>query len=220
MWVLGGFDGSSIWSDIVSTTVQSDGTIASWAPAGQLPTPLSHFTVTLLGDYVYLTGGLQQADGGDANPPDVTNTWLGQIEADGTLGGWTALTPLPVAEAAHAAFAYGGYLNVCGGINNVPAEEDRCWRAPILADHTLGAFAEIASLPIARGHVHQMPVVGTQVYSIAGAIDFNLDSTTHIAIGSFETDPQKMNRQSAPRAVRPVTPGPVPMHGAKCPLHK
>jgi len=217
MWVAGGFSGGSIWSDIISTTVSSDGTVSAWQPAGQLPSTLSHFTMSLVGDDIYLTGGLEQSAGNDNNPPDVANTWLGQIQSDGTLGGWVAQTPLPAAEAAHAAFVYGGYLNVCGGINNGPAEEDRCWKAPIQADRSLGEWEEIASLPLARGHVHQMPIVGSQVYSIAGAIDFNLDSTTDVFIGSWDT---KMGgKRVEPRAVRPITPGPVPTHGAKCHLH-
>jgi hypothetical protein len=219
VWVLGGFSGPSIWSDIISATVSSDGTVSAWQPAGELPTPLSHFTINLVGDDIYLTGGLQQSAGGDDNPPDVTNTWHGQIQSDGTLGGWVAQSPLLVAEAAHAGFVYGGYLNVCGGINNVPAEEDRCWRAPIGGDRSLGTFEEIDSLPLARGHVHQMPVVGSFVYSIAGAIDFNLDSTTEIFIGSWATDAMGGAKKAVPRAVRPSTPGPVPKHGAKCHLH-
>ena len=214
MWVAGGFSAASIWGDVISATVSPDGTVSAWQPAGQLPSTLSHFTMNLVGDDIYLTGGLEQSAGDDANPPDVANTWLGQIQSDGTLGGWVAQTPLPVAEAAHAAFVYGGYLNVCGGINNVPAEEDRCWRAPLQADRSLGTWEEIASLPLARGHVHQMPIVGSQVYSIAGAIDFNLDSTADVFIGSWDIQGKKV----APRAVRPLTPGAVPTHGAKCHL--
>lgn len=209
MWVLGGFDNQSVWSDIVSAKV-TNGTVAAWAPAGQLPGPMSHFTATLVGDYVYLTGGLSQS--AFNNPPELTNTWRGQIQTDGTLGGWTAMLPLPVGEATHAAFYYGGYLNVCGGINNVPAQEDRCWQSPIGPDHSLGTFEEISSLPIARGHVHQMPIFGTHVYSIAGAIDFNLDSTTEIDVGVFgTTEVMKKSMRT-----HESSPSPLLHHGSVC----
>jgi hypothetical protein len=178
-----------------------DGTVSSWAAAGSLPGPRSHFSVTQLDDYVYITGGLAMS--AYDNPPDLQDTWRGQIQSDGTIGGWIQMTNLPVAEATHASFFYGGFLYVCGGINNTPEEEDRCWQSPVQADHSLGAFVEVASLPIARGHVHQLPVLGGKVYSIAGAIDFNLDSTSEIDIGSFEVGTKK-GREAPKRAHAPI----------------
>jgi hypothetical protein len=44
----------------------------------------------------------------------------------------------------------------------------------------------VAPLPSPRAHVHNLPVVGSHVYSIAGAIDLNLDSTGDIQIGTFQ----------------------------------
>ncbi len=210
VWVLGGFANSQIWGDVESATVAPDGTVSAWQPAGQLPGAMSHFTVNLVGeDDVYLTGGLAQPATG--NPPDLAATWHGKILADGTLGSWVQGPDLLVAEAAHAAFVYGGHLTVCGGINDVPAEEDRCWRSPIAADRSLGAWAETATLPFGRGHVHQMPVVGSTVYAIAGAIDFNLDSSTQIVLGTFTGAAAMIKRDRPP----PIL---APPHGAKCHL--
>ncbi len=199
MWILGGFDGNTnVWSDVVSATVQPDGTVSTWAPAGQLPGPLSHFTATLLDGYVYLTGGLSGS--AEANAPSLATSWRRRIQQDGTLGGWQAMPDLPVALATHAAFFYGGYLYVCGGINNSATNyiDDRCWRSPVGTDHFLGAFEQVASLLIARSHVHQMPVFGSNVYSVAGAIDSSLDSTTEIDIGTFSA--VAGSQQSKPRA--------------------
>jgi hypothetical protein len=92
---------------------------------------------------------------------------------------------LPVALATHASFFYGGYLYAGGGINDT-GQEKRVWRAPIGGDFTLGPWESVASLPIARGHVHQLPVLGNHVYSVAGAIDFSLDSTGEIDVGTFQ----------------------------------
>ncbi len=93
---------------------------------------------------------------------------------------------MPTGLATHSSFFYGGYLYVGGGIDNAPAEEKRVWRAPVNADHTLGAWEQTVSLPIARAHVHQLPIFGNHVYSFSGAIDFNLDSTDQIDIGTFQ----------------------------------
>jgi hypothetical protein len=213
MWILGGFDGNSnVWSDVVSATVQSDGTVSMWAPAGQLPGPLTHFGVALVDNYVYLTGGLSESPV-TTNQLPLATTWRGQIEADGTLGSWKAMPTLPVGESTHAAFSYGGYLHICGGIN-ANGYEDRCWRSPIGSDHALGVFEQIESLPISRGHVHQMPLLGSNVYSVAGAIDSNLDSTTEIDIGTFGPV-SSMKRTSPPRPSATLA-EPVWMHGSVC----
>jgi hypothetical protein len=211
MWIFGGFDEQAVWSTIVSATVSSDGTVSSWQPAGTLPGPRSHFSVTMLGDYVYIAGGLAQSALND--PPDLQDVWVGQIQSDGTLGGWQQLTNLPIPLATHASFFYGGNLYVCGGITDTPAQSAACWQAPVLDDHTLGAFTDAAALRIARGHVHQMPVVAGQVYSIAGAIDFNLDSTTEIDIGSWSSALMPI-----PPPPPPPTPpvGPLRAGAAKC----
>jgi hypothetical protein len=218
MWILGGYDGvSNVWDDIVSATVKADGTVSTWVSAGQLPGPLSHFAVTLVDDYVYLTGG--NAAPATSNPPIQAATWRGQIAADGTLGAWQAMPDLPVAEATHAMFFYGGYLNLCGGINESTGDDDLCWRAPLAADHSLGTFAPIAPVPIARGHVHQMPVWGTHVYSVAGAIDLNLDSTTEVDIGSFDAKSGQAPGKKLPTPRRSDAPGLTAIPGTLCHGH-
>jgi hypothetical protein len=182
IFVLGGFKDPDVWDDIVSATVTPDGTVSAWTAAGTLPGPRSHFAVTLVGDYAYLTGGLDKS--AFSNPPTLKDTWRGHLLSDGTIGEWTMMPPLPVALATHASFFYGGYLYVGGGINT--KHEKRMWRSPIDADHALGPWEETASLLIARGHVHQYPVFGNHVYSFAGAIDFNLNSTDEIDVGTFQ----------------------------------
>jgi hypothetical protein len=89
--------------------------------------------------------------------------------------------------ATHASFFYGGYLYVAGGISdaNGLTEEKRVWRSPLDADHQLGAWESAAPLPVARGHVHQLPMIGNRVYSVAGALDLDLNSSEAIDVGIF-----------------------------------
>jgi len=182
IYALGGFTHPDVWDDIVKADVADDGTVSTWVQAGTLPGPRSHMTATIADGYVFLTGGLDKS--AFTNPPELKTVSRGHILADGTIGEWTDMPKLLTANATHGAFFYGGFLYVVGGItSNV---DNRVWRAPIDATHTLGAWEEIASLPIKRGHVHQLPVVKNHVYSVAGAIDFNLNSTDEIDIGTFE----------------------------------
>jgi hypothetical protein len=183
IYVLGGFDDPNVWDDAVRATVMSNGTVSPFMPAGKLRGPRSHFSLTRVGDYVYMAGGLDAS--ALSNPPLLDEVARAKIESDGSLGEWTTMPALPVALATHASFFWGGYLYVGGGINPT-THEKRFWRAPIGADHALGTWELAAPLPIARGHVHQLPIVGNHVYSVSGAVDYNLLSTPFIAIGTFE----------------------------------
>jgi hypothetical protein len=183
MCVMGGFDTGGVWDDIVCTSVNDDGTLAPWAPAGTLPGPRSHFSVELVDGYVYVVGGFDTP--ANKNPPNLKTVSMAALADDGGFGPWTAMPDLPIGKAAHASFYYGGYLYVAGGLSDALLPEDTVFRAPIAVDHTLGPWEPAASLPIARGHVHQLPVKGDHVYSIAGAIDSTLDSTAEIDIASF-----------------------------------
>ncbi|HUB06984.1 MAG TPA: hypothetical protein VMB50_08285 [Myxococcales bacterium] len=183
VYVLGGFNTSTVLSDVVAATVSADGTLSAWSAAGSLPDPHSHFGIAVVESFVYLVGGLDQS--ALQNAPVVGEVWRGQVAANGTLGGWTAMTALPDALCTQGAFTYGGYLYTGGGIDN-SVIQNGMWRAPIAADHSLGAWEQVASLPIARAHVHQFPLFAGHVYSIAGAIDYTLTSTGEIDIGSFQ----------------------------------
>ncbi len=79
-----------------------------------------------LANHVYLAGGLNRTALSTIRP-SFTNVAQGTILADGTIGAWIDMTPLPVALATHASVSSGGSLYGAGGINNTPAEENRVW---------------------------------------------------------------------------------------------
>ena len=60
------------------------------------------------------------------------------------------------------------------------------WEDADLREFALGAWEEVASLPVARGHVHDLPIFKNHLYSIGGAVDFSLGSTGAIQVGTFE----------------------------------
>lgn len=182
VYVLGGFENESVWDDVLRASVQPNGELSTFENVGKLPGPRSHFAVTRVGRSVYLTGGL--AKPAFDNPPALTEVRRARLADDGSLTDFEALAPLPFAYATHSSFAYGGWLYVVGGVGE-EAQEKRVLRAEILPDQTLGPWEAAAPLPLARGHVHQTPVYGDHVYSVGGAIDFELTSTKEIVIGSF-----------------------------------
>lgn len=183
-YVLGGFEGTDVWDDIVRATVSETGTVGEWTAAGTMPRRRSHFASAQVDRYVYLTGGLDKPAGG--SPPPLRDVSRGTLKDDGTIGDWMAMPSLPVSLCTHASFVYGGYVYVGGGLSEDTYDhEKRIWRAQVQADFTLGAWEQAAPLPSPRGHVHQMPVFGTHVYFVAGAVNFDLASSSEIDIGSF-----------------------------------
>jgi hypothetical protein len=186
VYVLGGFAKvdtvSTLWSDVLVAEVGADGSIAAWRDAGKLPGPRSHFAAARDGAFVYLTGGI--AADPFADPPSLREVWRARIGRDGALGEWTAMTPLPSGVATHASFVRDGWLYVAGGVGDKPEMLAAVLAAPI-RNHALGAWRTIAQLPVARGHVHQMPLHGDRVYSVGGAVDFELRSSPAVHIGTF-----------------------------------
>jgi N-acetylneuraminic acid mutarotase len=187
IYVMGGFQGNTVWSDAVQATVEQDGTVSAWTPAGQIAGPRSHFSVVQVGPYIYMAGGLNSSPEGTGSC--LTDVSKGYLQSDGTFGPWAAMPSLPEPLCTQASFFYGGYLYIVGGImeNAVNAEESSAvFRSAVGADGTIGAWAKAPALPIARGHVHQVPMFENHVYSVGGAIDFDLDSTSQLDIGTFQ----------------------------------
>ena len=186
VYVMGGFRDPEVWDDVVKARWYPNDTLAPWNPGGSLPGKRTHMALTVVGDFVYLTGGLDQSPYG--GPPMLKTTFRGRFDANGDLGGWVPQTELPVALATHASAYWGGYLYVMGGITDTPSpvQERRVWRAPIGADDNLGAWEEASPLPVGRGHVHDLPIYKNHLYSIGGAIDFSLNSTAATQVGSFQ----------------------------------
>src|SRR5262249_520830 len=148
--------------------------IAAWRDAGSLPAPRSHFAIAASDGYVYLTGGIAGDPFDDS--PSLADVLRARIDDRGALVEWTPMTSMPVGIATARGFVHRGWLYVGGGIDDRPAMRDEVLRAP-LRDHALGAWESAGRLPVARGHVHQVPLLGERAYSIGGAVDFDLHSS-------------------------------------------
>jgi hypothetical protein len=96
------------------------------------------------------------------------------VQADGTLGAWMVAGRLEDPPSTHAALVREGWLYVLGGIEGGGRVEhshhvDRVRRARLMADGTVGPFADVyAPIPAAVGHVHQAPEVNGRLYLVGG----------------------------------------------------
>ena len=182
VWIMGGFDASAAHGDVIFADVSPDGTIASWSSGGKLDRARTHFAVSYDGGFVYVTGGIGTIP--TTPSPTLKDVQRGTVEADGTIDSWTQMTPLPSGICTHSSFVYGGWLYIAGGIDD-SAQSAAVRRAHIEDDGTLGPWQTIAPLPQARAHVHQLPIENDRVYSVSGALDYSLNSTNGIFVGSF-----------------------------------
>jgi hypothetical protein len=165
-----------------------------WIEDRALPKPRSHHGLAQYGDALYVVAGLNRFDGDpfpyeDESFADVLRA---SIAEDGSLGEWTTVGQLPDALAVHASFAHAGQLYVVGGLEGQGGGGDfvaKIQRAPIADDGTLGAFETLPTeLPMARGHSHQVPMIGAHIYSVAGAAShgFEMMSQPEAFFARFE----------------------------------
>jgi N-acetylneuraminic acid mutarotase len=167
VYVLGGLEATTSTNTVFRAPVRSDGTLGPWVALDTMPHPRSHQAALVHSGAIYQVGGLDGNPAG-ANRPlnDVLRARLGD---GGQLGPWERVGQLDSAYGTHAAFTYGGFLYVAGGVENNRRFTDAVRRAPIQPDGLLGGWELLAPLPAARGHVHHLPVVRNTVYSVGGS---------------------------------------------------
>lgn len=87
--LLGGYNGSGYSSTIYTTTVNTDGTLGTWVATSSLPLVLYHTETIVTKNRVYLLGGTTPS-------AYISTVHSAPINADGTLGTWGSVSPLPL----------------------------------------------------------------------------------------------------------------------------
>jgi len=166
--VLSGQNNGVFPATVVSAPIQADGTLGAWIAEPSLPEARFHPYVTISGQSLYVTGGL--------DPTFVaTNTvYRSTINSDGTLGAFASLTTLPVTRSHHIATVHDGFLYIAGGITGNPAGISTglsdVLSAPVLSDGTLGAFSVIGTLDTPPATLSTFELEG-QLYLVGGITD-------------------------------------------------
>ena len=111
LYVAGGSDGvggslGTVWYAPIS----SDGTLGSWLSTTALPESLQGLRLVTYQGAIYLTGGSPSAQ-----PRPQTIVYRANVQGDGSLDGWTAVSSLPMATSWHEAVVDKNYLYIIGG---------------------------------------------------------------------------------------------------------
>lgn len=147
VYVLGGDHCNDAFCDAVAISnvvyfakANADGTLGAWAATSPLPEAVYFPSAAVWNGTIYVTGGF--------NGSDLTAGVYGaKVNADGSLGAWRAMTPLPQKLFTHAAVS-NGFLYVLGGaINGGTQISNGVYFARINADGTLGGWTQTLSLP-------------------------------------------------------------------------
>ncbi len=144
IYEMGGNDGSGSPSVTVVdyAQVNSNGTLGAWTATTSLPTAASVATSVVYNGYIYEMGG------NDSTGTVMANVYYAPVNANGTLGAWTATTSLPVATKLATSVVYNGYIYEMGG-NNGTAGVTTVYYVPINSNGSLGAWITTTALPAA-----------------------------------------------------------------------
>jgi len=122
VYVLGGYSDADSGNVVLSTghgtSVQPDGTTGSAFDVTALPQPTTFGTAVGVDDYVFVIGG-RDAIFSPSPRPDVISA---QAASDGTLGAWTAQSPMPSPRSNVSAVLAGSFLYVLGGADSTATD--------------------------------------------------------------------------------------------------
>ena len=149
IYVLGGYDGSKIVSDVVSTV---DG--SSFVAVGTLPVPVRYPAVAVVGRSIYLFGGVASTQGTDTAAIQRLDTATGAI---GVVG------QLPTTLSHASAIVLSGQIFLLGGYVNSVQLSDQILRV----DPSTGIATIVARLPAPNSDAAAV-VVGGRGYLVGG----------------------------------------------------
>jgi hypothetical protein len=192
IYVVGGQAEKEASAGVFAARVTPDGKIESWQQMKPLPRPRSHHAAFVHDNHIYVVGGMDGPVGGmQAVFLDVIRA---QIQPDGSLSAWQIVSRIPHSYATHASHYHGGHLWLIGGVEDNARFVNTVLRAELRADGRVGAWTEVEpGLPLARGHVHNTPVLNGRMYSAGGRViptqpNKPTEVTGAVHIGTFRPD--------------------------------
>lgn len=150
LYIAGGFNNSTTYyNDVQYAKINSDGTYSSWMTTTSFTTARYSMGFVAFNGFMYLAGG-------NANSVLQSDTQYAKINANGTLGPWTAIASLTGTNATrygNTMFGYNDFLYSVGGNHATPLLSEVQY-APIDQPGSTGQWATssptITALPAAR----------------------------------------------------------------------
>lgn len=160
LYALGGYNYSGYLSSVERAAINSDGSLSAWEAVASMTTPRWRPGAVVVGNYIYVLGGSSTGGG----PLDSVER--AQVNPDGSLGPWQAMTSMTTQRHEPAAVAAGGYIYVLGGSNS-SGFLNSVERAKVNHDGSLGSWQMASSMITARRGLAAVSV-GGYVYALGG----------------------------------------------------
>ena len=172
VYVVGGSGNDSIpMTSVYYSTIQSGGSVGSWATGTALATRVAHHTTVAAtpfnskvpgSGYLYVFGGIEAKGGQPVN--SISRIPLNQ---DGTTGAAQAAGTLPAPLHSFGAVVFRSTIYIAGGATTDDAPLANVYRAVIDTLGNIGTWEALASLPEARAY-HQFVGFGGFLYAVGG----------------------------------------------------
>lgn len=148
MFIIGGENNAGAEQDTVyRTTIDaSTGNLGAWSTLAVFPQSLSAHGGALVGNTIYITGGV------NGSGTVLNNVYYATVDTSGNLSSWTAATSLPAARRHHQTLINNNKLYVIGGMNTDSTADiyNDILVADIAADGSIGAWRHAGTMPSKR----------------------------------------------------------------------
>lgn len=191
VYVIGGYKYDAAFTvsrAVYFARLQADGSVGAWTRAADLPASLYLHSAAAWDGMLYVTGGWSET--GLEN-----GVYGGRIQADGSIGSWTPLAPLPTGVYAHTAVQSGTVYVIGGSVDEGTRITDAVYYARIQPDKTLAPWQSGAPLPQPLAN-HVAEVVRGRIWTVGGWTENG--STTRVDSSAILAD----------RSLGPWEPGP------------
>jgi N-acetylneuraminic acid mutarotase len=156
--VVGGFNNGHT-ETVYRTTINDDGTLNDWETLPDFPISFMHAKPLLIKDRIYIFGVY---DGSG------TTVYYATYDSNGNIGTWNYVGNMPNNIRFSAMVCTDNYVFSISGYNlNSNQYTNATYRAPILADGSIGTWTQITNGPITAEYA-QLVIVGNKIYFIGG----------------------------------------------------
>jgi N-acetylneuraminic acid mutarotase len=164
IYIFGGGTGvnANAFSSVYMSTINSDGTLGTWATVSPLPSILAESVAFVTKNRLYIVGG---SDG--TNSTNIVYTAL--VMPNGELGKWETSKSFPLAVRNHSIGIIKNYVYVFGGFTGT-ARVNTIYRALVNTDGTIGTWSLYTNMPFtyAGGKVY---ITSKNVFLISGNVN-------------------------------------------------
>jgi hypothetical protein len=160
LYAVGGNNFSNSTNTVYRTTINNDGTLNNWEILPNFPTNFIFGTPLIIKNKIYIFGVYNNYAG-------ASEIYYATYDSNGDIGSWTYVGNMPNNIYGSAIVCTNNYVFSIGGYIVNTSLTNAAYRAPILADGSIGAWTQISNGPL-TAITAQTVIVGNKIYYIGG----------------------------------------------------